>query len=1229
VLSTGFGFEDYHAARQTLFTAIRDAEDRHGPALVVEAIDPRKHYDLIVQYAQSYLNAVTRCVRAMDMTDTTQATAARTALGVLLRTDAVTVDLTDSRGTCREALLVAPTHPLRMLWWSGHAALADKWLAEAAGQSKDAVLATLHNLTERLTPLGFPLAVPLTTGGLTFASSNLTAYWQIALPSDTDDPRGITARLASALGVPGVSAATGAVTGADLADRVERYVRLHPYVDTLILNALNAGRGELLTAMLLELQSRKHLAHLRYTVRLFATDPEEPWVAEALTELFTPGAGPRLAATEAFATPGDPLHPKLAVIVRQAQDLLTSPEDFPAHLTFLFDPFGGEQYDVGQGGRSNGQVAVHGLVQELTSDYSEDDDRIIWTRRPRHGAGDPMPDAEAVGDLLAVLPAALSEAVTAATTGEPRERHVPLIRLELTAEDRALLHNAHRYSDWVITVDRTLGIEYFDHGNPDRPAYVIDYSATAETGMGHHIVVSSRSVDELRALLGPVLEGRDLKLEARHVQTFFDQLRELSGSFAFKLAALGNNSRSEVLGLSLARLFLEKSDGLCDQILVPLDAHIELTDESRRRAQLSAEAVKLRRTDLALFDLDLERRTIVCHLVEVKCYNDVGTLHQYAALKKSIAEQLRGSECTLTEQFDPDTDRIDRSLQNLKLRVLLRHYLERADRYGLFTEQARNEADWFLDHIDLGFTLAFTRTGLIFDLGHDGAEAEQEGGIAYHRIGRDQIASLLDEVHTEYLRPRDMAVRTEFHARERTRELPVDQVDPPTFADDLDEKNSRREKAELPMQTSVVSTHVSVDRVQIDPALEAAPVPQAPTATAVPDVLLGTTKSSPQFGLLGEVAGRKVGLDLNETHTISLFGVQGGGKSYTLGSILEMACLPAAGINELPNPLAAVVFHYSDSQDYAPEFTSMIHANGDADQQAALAARYGAVPAALSDIVLLTPVDKVDERRTEYPGINVQPLAFASIELQAAHWRFLMGAVGNQSTYLRQLGRIMKANRNNLTLDVLRREVDTSALTDSLKQLAHQRLDLAAEYIDDSVRLKELIKPGRLIIVDLRDEFIEKDEALGLFVVLMQLLADAQYNGAQFNKLFVFDEAHKYIDSPDLVKELIDSVRIMRHKGMSIMVASQDPPSVPVSLIDLSDQLILHKCTSPAWLKHLQKANSSLATLSAADLANLAPGEAFVWSGKATDESFMRNAVKVHCRPRITQHGGATRTAVG
>src|SRR5690606_2961893 len=106
------------------------------------------------------------------------------------------------------------------------------------------------------------------------------------------------------------------------------------------------------------------------------------------------------------------------------------------------------------------------------------------------------------------------------------------------------------------------------------------------------------------------------------------------------------------------------------------------------------------------------------------------------------------------------------------------------------------------------------------------------------------------------------------------------------------------------------------------------------------------------------------------------------------------------------------------------------------------------------------------------------------------------------------------------------------------------------------------------------------------------------------------------IENPDLVDGLIESVREMRHKGMNVLVASQDPPSVPISLIELSNHVVLHKFTSPAWLKHLQRAKTALQELSPAKLAALTPGEAYIWSGTATDIAFSQSAVKVRLRPR-------------
>ncbi|MFD9277070.1 hypothetical protein ACFWD7_07225 [Streptomyces mirabilis] len=1260
-------FTAYLDARADLFTMLT-GEGTGADVLVVESADPRHLRATTELYAETYLNALTSCLRALDNPYERDVDARRAELQLLLRTDTLSVSLTDIDGSRHAAVLVAPTHPLRMLWWSGQAALADHWLAEAEKDGRAAVLERLEALEKRLAPLGFPLAVPLAGGELTFAGGLLTDYWQVCLPSETENPRGVVTRIATALGANGAVAGGGDVTGAELADRVERYVRLHPYADSLVINAVGAGRGELLADTLTALQERRHLAHLRYTVRLFTPAPDDPWTGAALTDLIAPADGARTAAAEAFSTPGDPLRPKLAVVVRKLVDLTSAQAEFPAHLTFLFAPFGGERYDIAPGGSADGRAAVHGLVQEMTSHYSEDGGSAVWSRQPRHGATDPLPGAEVTGDLLAALPTVLSAGAVAATSGEPRPGTLPQISLSLDADDRSLLHDVHRMSDWVITVDRTLGTEYFDHGRKNRAEYVIDYSASSTAGMSSHVVVSSRSVDELRALLEPVLADRRLSIEQRHVRTFFDQLRELSGSLAFKLAALGESGRTEVVGLALARLYLGDRSALRHQLLVPLDAHPELYGEEQRRSAAGDSAVRLHRTDLALFDLDAERKTITCRLVEVKCFTGSGGLASFQSTRQRIRTQLDNTRRVLTALFDPSVRRSDRPLQNVTLRTLLGHYLSRADRYGLLSRKSREEAQWLLDHLDHRFGLEFTASGMVFDLSADGIDIDCEDGIAYHRVGRDQVLRMLDEIETEYVRGPEAAGTEEdsvelrsrapesasagqaeaealaaIRPRERERELPNAPGPLPLDVDDEPEHGEpegpvAEEMVQVPAVQGAERILRSSGRGADTEALEQQTDPQPEEGQdtgdngevrTTADVVLGVSHPSPQFGLLGISAGRKVALDLNETHTISLFGVQGGGKSYTLGSILEMVSLPVPGVNELSKPLASMVFHYSETSDYAPEFTSMIRPNSDEGQRAALRVRYGAEPAALEDVILLVPDENVDERRREYPDIDVRPLAFAASELKRSHWHFLMGAVGNQATYIRQIGKIIKVNRENLTLEAILRGVEDSELAEHLKKQAKGRLDLAESFIDDTARLQDLVRPGRMIIVDVRSDDIEKSDALGLFVVLMQLFAEARHGDEQFNKLVVFDEAHKYADGGDLVAGLVSSVREMRHKGMSVVVASQDPPSVPATLIELSSTIVLHKFTSPAWLKYLQKVNTALGGLTPQKMAELRPGEAYVWSSKATDEAFTQGTVKVSCRPRATEHGGGTRTALG
>ncbi|GKT09774.1 ATP-binding protein [Desulforhabdus sp. TSK] len=1268
------------SAREELFSLVRqDAAD-----LIMEGLSFRDAEKEILAYAESYLDLVRGLLRQAETTSAVERQQHLQSLRHVLAVDSVHVILTDYGGRRREAVLVAPTHPLRALWLSGWVELGKDWIGKIQAGGKDHIASVRAALLNGLCSSGYPVGVPVEDGRIFTPVDNVNPFWGFYTPTGEENSRSLMAEVCAALGLAEPPSVGSDISGSMIADKIERYLSQHPYVRELSLNVFNPGAGAVITEALMGLQQKREYADLRYDIRLFTSDPASFVPGEALDSMGRPGALVSEAA-DAFATStGSHLFSKLNLARYALVEFHANAGSYPAHISVLLDVFPAEELSIAE--KPPGLTPLHGLIQDFETDFVEDDSGAFWSKRPVVGSAWNADTQPACFDLLASLSRNLCFAVSAVASSGAAFRAVPVLTLGLGVPQRALIHEVHQVSDWVLTIDRNMGIEFFDHGGKkDRPDYLIDYVPRGGSQATHNLIISSRSHEELEAMLKPVLLRHGLSADGEQSVQILGALRSLSGRLALKLIS-ARTQQDEALGLALARLYLEYQGALSNQIIMPLDAHTDLY-RSKGGADDVDDAISLQRTDLALFDLNLAERVITCNLVEVKCYSQVGDFSAFNQLKEKVAVQISQSERILQRHFDPaikKPDRPDRLLKSRELSQMLRFYLERSLRYGIFDEAAAQEARGFLQSIELGYALRFRRCALIFDFEKNGAEApESEVGIEFHRVGRDLIHALLEncrkpvteEVEEEaVVRPlseRFIATVPKLETaafiaprRERTTlwrleetwrgEPPQGDGDGPAASEsELDKARERKEMDKagedsravppaedretfevekdgaddrMPVSENARTGEVGAPKVEEETIRESDR--QGPTAGVEYDVMLGVNGTSPQYGVLGEIAGRKIALDINHTHTISLFGVQGGGKSYTLGTVIEMASMPIPNINMLPGPLATVLFHYSPTQDYAPEFTSMVHPNSVPQEVQILKEHYGAEGQALKDVLILTPSDKVDLRKAEYPDIEVRPITFAASELKASHWKFLMGAIGSQSMYLRQINLLMRGLRNNLTLDGIRSGIEKSGLSDHLKELAQTRLRFAGEYIDDSQRLQDLIRPGRLIIVDLRDEYIEKDEALGLFVVMLQIFSEATFNGTAFNKLVVFDEAHKYIENDDLVSGLVEVVREMRHKGTSIMVASQDPPSVPVSLIELSTQIIMHKFNSPAWLKHIQKANAALGNLTSDKMSRLQTGEAYVWSSKATDDSFSRGAVKINCRPRVTQHGGSTKTAV-
>ena len=1211
--------DEFLLIRRDLFQKILNQPAYPDIQFLAETSDLSQWEDEIVHYAGAYLELLNQLfARLSKASDEPGRQEILDANRQITSIDNVHLRLADGQNV----YLMAPTHPLKMLWNLQYARVTRRWLDDLEALSGNQVSwSTFASFLPRLSSLNLPHTLVDAQGKLLINVDNFGPFWSIFVPLEARDARAQVGRIKSLLGSPEADDRFTTITGADLARKVQRYLAQHPYVTTIRLNAIQPGSGAILVEMLLELEHRR--PDLRYLLHLFSDDFRREELGAALDELMAPSEK-RSGREEldAFLTASqNALFPKMVYSKHRLADLLDTPDDFEAHVTMLFDAFK-VQVEAAKPTPHARSNHLYGLLHEYVEQFTSGDGKIAWQRQIAPQPGLDLDEHGQVHETMVQLYQCYNYLAAAIASDGAHVDRVPTVCLPLGPTDKNLISLVHQVSDWVFTVDRNFGLEYLDNPYDEYcPVYLIDYQPEYLGEVGHRLIVSTQHVAEMEHIVRPVLDRLNLPAGASETRSLVNALRSVSGRLVLKLLSSPQVAHG-VVGMALTRLFLEQSGLLQDMILIPLDSHSDLFTTARQEAELLQEVLSLRRTDMLLVELEPASATVTFHLIEVKFRQSL-SLVAALDLKDEIADQLENSFQALRRLYDPhhtSPDRFDRLIRTRELVTLLGFYLERAVRYHLVDQAQAKPVQRLLDQLERGYTLRFTRSGVVLSLGQEGYQTEKDGDVAYHYLGLDRVAALItaacaaeDTGQTLSPDPVYSTTRGTFTRRPAGQPLrPPEPVSEPQV-----EPEPQPEKG--------ITAKPIAEAAVLQEKTQESPEPPEKRKLAC-DVILGAKHHTPQYGILGRAAGRTVGLDLNGTNAISLFGVQGSGKSYTLGTILEMAVRPITGINQLPRPLAAVVFHYSKTEDYRPEFVSMAQAN-DGPEVEKLRKLYGADPAALPDVMVLTPEGKLEQRRAEFPHLAVHPIAFDTSELNIEDWKFLMGVIGSDAMYIKKMNQILRKYRNNLTLNAMYVGVADSRLTDAQRELAKTRLDFAKEYIRDGQFLGQYIRPGRLIVVDLRDELIEKGEALGLFMVMLKIFANAQHQGQTFNKLIVFDEAHKYMETV-FINEVTGVVREMRHKGTTVLIASQDPPSVPLPIIELSSQIILHKFSSPSWLKHVQKGSTALRDLTAGRLNMLDKGEAYIWSREATHHEFESRAVKVDIRPRVTRHGGGTVTAL-
>lgn len=1294
--------EDFIQARKALFSAIKNG-NKNDLTSTVDLID---YAELIIEYAKSYQRWIENSQQNFDnLIIATDETGRRRTEALMMDIDTVQVEIPNDTPRNDRVYLVAPTHPIRLLWHLQRGLLAKSWIEKSlqTERPKLAMPLSLREFLRRgLAPMNLPPFLRPTHDGLPNGVSRfyieygpLTPFWSLYMPEDVLDRRAMFSRVKSVLAINRLSIEAGAIGGVDrdtLVQKIQRYLIQHPYIQTLKVNAFNAGDAALLVDSILKIEKERrklNLPGLRYELRLFTQGSVLDDVGDAVEDLVNPQRQVSPEA-DAFSSPSqNHLFPKLRFYRNQIDEFLENHELYQSHISILHDVF---PIDVDVDNQIEGRSSfLHGLIQDpVTTFGSEAQAEYAWKRQLHPNNCPVITDDEQVGPTLSALLDQLANLQASVAVGKATPGARPTLHLRMKIKHKNLLNLVHKTSDWVFVIDRNLGLEYFDSGPTQGGAiYLLDFVPEFANVDTDRLFLTTQVTEEITGLIRPVLIDRDLDRGEGIEIYILNLLRSLSGRLALKLLSTPTDV-SGVLGLALARLFMEQFRLLEDCILIPIDSHVNLFTQSNRDNPLNDE-VSFKRSDLLLVSADPENRVLHFNIIEVKLRSDLGDINSYLSLRQEIESQLTNTEVEIRKQFDPSfssEDRLDRQVKARELIALLTFYLQRSQRYGLLSPEESEKLSRFIYTLDSGYRITTVGMGLIFDFSGEGIVTDEEhAGLVFYRIGKDYLQRLVDAglrqdsmleqsripvaIISEALQlaqqRQNILESSDFHkdsSYEKVRTIlrkstapknkpekfldghqviPLEKTNiPPAVGNVIDGAGDIQQPA--PMNSSALhnqnpnvemyeeeksvfkSSPATLDASSPESQPQIAVLSDEPSREPNYDILVGETASSKQFGVIGKAGGKLIALDLNGTNTISLFGVQGGGKSYTVGTVVEMATQSMPGINSLPSPLATVVFHYHESQDYPPEFVSMTNPNSKENEIKTLLSEYGATPAGLKDVLILTSADKLDERKAEFPGISVAPISFSSQELSFKDWRFLMGVGGNQM-YMKQINMIMRQLRQDMTFDSLRLEIENSDLTDQQKNIANIRLNFAAQFIDDTRNLADILKPGRLIIVDLRDEFIDKDEALGLFVVMLNIFANAGRDDG-YNKLIVFDEAHKYMDNPDLTSHIVDVIRQMRHQGVSILIASQDPPSLPNAIIELSSIIVLHRFNSPQWLRHIQKSITALSDLSAQQMAALAPGEAFIWATKSTERLFTQKAVKIRFRPRLSQHGGGTKTAV-
>ena len=346
---------------------------------------------------------------------------------------------------------------------------------------------------------------------------------------DTDkEPKAAVAILARALGdgettesVPTVGDQSAKI----LADEITKYLNCHDTSRLLHIHALRAGDGLTVARSLGGVHERyrqdseradddsdeeRTSASPAFSLDLYPSKDQRSIAGRFISEAHEKrrsGAGVLAAEDrwmlESLSLPGGVNMPRLRWARKECRT-----QKRRAHLAIAFDTFESEVVLIeGEFERMSTPYHAFGLLSFYERNYSSIPSPVWTSALPSGLEGEKHPSRRSHTEVLARLQSAIQGSVSrqlGVGTG------TPVLKTEISREKADSLTELHRLCDWVVTLDRNAGIEYFDSPIDNQAvyeAYVIDCVPEREDLGCLQLITSTANLAEVRNILDGALDS--------------------------------------------------------------------------------------------------------------------------------------------------------------------------------------------------------------------------------------------------------------------------------------------------------------------------------------------------------------------------------------------------------------------------------------------------------------------------------------------------------------------------------------------------------------------------------------------------------------------------------------------------------------------------------------------------------------------------------------------------